>query len=88
MRTTVTIDDATAKVLKEVAYRSGKPFRQVLNETLRAGLNAKRGPTSKPYRLDPVSLGGVLPSINLDKALQVADDLEDQEVARKLQMKK
>ena len=29
-----------AKALKELAYRSGKPFKQVVNETLRVGLSA------------------------------------------------
>jgi hypothetical protein len=45
MRTTLTIDDATAKALKDLAHRSNKPFKQVVNETLRAGLStaAMRG---------------------------------------------
>jgi predicted transcriptional regulator len=37
MRTTLTIDDAIAKALQDLAHRSNKPFKQVLNETLRAG---------------------------------------------------
>jgi predicted transcriptional regulator len=40
MRTTLTIDDAIARALKELAHRSNKPFNQVVNETLRAGLGA------------------------------------------------
>ncbi|MGI9302911.1 MAG: DUF2191 domain-containing protein [Gammaproteobacteria bacterium] len=82
----MTIDDSTAKALKEVAHRCGKPFKQVLNETLRAGLSAKYTP--KRYRLAAVSLGGVLPRVDLVKTLQIADDLEDEEISRKLQMKK
>jgi hypothetical protein len=40
MRTTLTIDDAIARALKDPAHRSDKPFNQVVNETLRAGLGA------------------------------------------------
>lgn len=85
----MTIDDKLAKRLKAVAYRSGKSFKEVVNETLRAGLAVKAAPTeAKPYRLEPASLGGVVPGINLDKALHLADALEDEELARKLHMRK
>jgi hypothetical protein len=36
----------------------------------------------------PVALGGVLPGVNLDKALALADAIEDQELAAKMQMRK
>lgn len=89
MRTTLTLDDQLAKALKSVAHRSGKPFKQVVNETLRAGLAAKRQPgRARPYRVKPVSLGGVLAGIDLDKALRLADMLEDREIARKLALRK
>jgi hypothetical protein len=88
MRTTLTIDDGIAKALKELAHRSNKPFKEVVNETLRAGLSAQRAPKAKPYRVEPVSLGGVLPDVNLDKALALADALEDQEIAAELERRK
>ena len=89
MRTTLTLDDKLAKSLKELAYRSGKPFKQVIDETLRSGLSAgTRRVRSKPYRLKPCSLGGVVAGFHLDKALQLSDRLEDEEIARKLRMKK
>jgi hypothetical protein len=87
MRTTLTLDDQLAKALKEIAHRTGKPFRDVVNETLRGGLQ-KKGVKPKPYRLKTVSLGGVLGGLNLDKALSIADALEDEEIARKLEMRK
>jgi hypothetical protein len=89
MRTTLTIDDRIAKALKALAHRSGKPFKQVLNETLQAGLAARSAPAkAKPYRLKPASLGGVLPGIDLTKALRLAASLEDEEIARKLELRK
>jgi hypothetical protein len=87
-RTTLTIDDATAKALKDLAHRSNKPFKQVANETLRAGLAAAATRGRRRYRLKPARLGGVMPGINLDKALALADAIEDQELAFKLQPRK
>ena len=54
MRTTLTIDDAIFKALKDLAHRSGKRFKEVVNETLRARLNARRAPEAKRYRVKPV----------------------------------
>jgi hypothetical protein len=88
MRTTLTIDDRIAKALKALAHRSGKPFKQVVNETLQAGLAAREAPAARPYRVAPVSLGGVVPGIDLNKALRLADALEDDEIARKLELRK
>ena len=89
MRTTLTIDEPLATALKKLAHETGKPFKHVVNETLRAGLVARKSSApSRPYRLRSVSLGGVLPGINLDQALALADLLEDEEILRKLQQRK
>lgn len=89
MRTTLTIDDRIAKALKDAAHRSGKSYKQVVNETLRAGLSANRiMDETKSYRLKPVSMGDVAPGYNLRKALELAEHLEDEEIARKLELKK
>ena len=88
MRTTLTIEDGIARALKERAHRSGKPFKQIVNETLRAGLGAAAGRRTRPYRVKPAALGGVMPGINLDKALALADAIEDQELAAKMRLRK
>ena len=89
MRTTLTIDDEIVKQLKSVAYHSGKSFKDTVNETLRVGLNARESkPQAKPYKLTPAALGGVMPGIDLDKALQLAAALEDEEITRKLLLRK
>lgn len=88
MRTTLTLEDRLAKALKQLAHRSGKPFKQVVNETLRAGLAASNRPRAAAYKLKPVSLGGVVPGIDLTKALQLAAAMEDDEIARKLELRK
>jgi hypothetical protein len=88
MRTTLTLDERIAKALKALAHRSGKPFKQVVNETLQAGLAARSAPKPRPYRIRPVSLGGVLPGIDINKALRLAAALEDEEIAQELDLRK
>ena len=88
MRTTLTIDDGIAQALKDLAHRSNKPFKQVVNETLRAGLSDAGSRRPRRYKIKPAALGGVSPGIDLDKALALADDLEDRELVRKMQLRK
>ncbi len=89
MRTTLTLDEDVATALKEAAYRTGRSFKAAVNMTLRAGLTAlETPPKRKRYRVVPASLGGVKPGVDLDKALQLADALEDEGVARKLELRK
>jgi predicted nucleic acid-binding protein len=68
MRTTLTIDDRIAKPLKDLAHRSNQSFKDVVNETLRAGLTAKGAREVRPYVVRPAALGGSLPGINLEGA--------------------
>ncbi|MDH3403963.1 MAG: DUF2191 domain-containing protein [Acidobacteriota bacterium] len=89
MRTTLTLDDDVATALREAAHRTGRSFKAAVNETLRAGLAAGAAPAKgKRYRVVPVALGGVRPGIDLDKALQLADALEDEGIARKIELRK
>ena len=88
MRTTVTLDADVAADLKRRSRKSGKPFRQLLNDAVRAGLRAQDAPPAKPYRIEPASLGGVAPGIDLDRALRLADALEDEALARELELRK
>ena len=74
--------------LREEARRSGRPLKRIVNETLRAGLAARKAPAARRYRLTPVSLGGVVPGIDLDKALRLAEALEEEAIAHKLEMRK
>lgn len=89
MRTTLTLDEQVAKALKDAAHRTGKPFKHVVNEALRAGLAAGQRPArARRYRLKPAALGGVIGAVDLHKALRLADALEDQEIVRKLALRK
>ncbi|GBE48705.1 antitoxin VapB33 [bacterium BMS3Bbin12] len=88
MRTTLTIDDQIIAALKETARRSGKPFKQVANEALRAGLRELARPTPRPYRLQPADMGQARFGIDLDKALHLAAALEDDAIVRELEQHK
>ncbi|AJP47375.1 hypothetical protein PG1C_00745 [Rugosibacter aromaticivorans] len=90
MRTTLTIEDALACQLKKRAQEAGKPFKPVINENLLTELQQKavRKSTSPAYRLKPASLGVPLASINLDKALHLADELEDISLRANLEQRK
>ena len=89
MRTTLTIDDSTARKLKQIAHQTGKSYKQVVNETLRRGLSVDEiREQPKPYRLKPASLGEVSSEYNLDKALALSEGLEDEEIVRKLGLRK
>jgi hypothetical protein len=85
MPTTLTIDDRLAKELRKIARLTGKSFKQVVNETLKAGLEpSTHHVNTRPYRLKPVSMGKVAAEYDLDRALHIADRLEDKELSSKL----
>jgi hypothetical protein len=88
MRTTLTLEPDVARALKEEVRRSGHSLKRAVNDTLRAGLAARRSPPPRRYRLSPVSLGGVLAGVDIDKALRLAEALEDEAISRKLEMRK
>lgn len=58
MRTTLTIDDDVLDTARSVAERLNTPFRRVINEALRAGLQAVEQPgKTRPYTTHPHKLG-------------------------------
>ena len=93
VRTTITLDDDLAAALKELSRRRQTPFRQVVNEVLRAGLAPRERAVA--YRMSP----GWLPELPADLGIggdlrradgevdmnRLADALEGTELVRKLQ---
>lgn len=86
MRTTVTLDPDVAEQLKRAMRDRGRSFKETINDAIRAGLASRREP-AEPYQLKPRPLG-VLPGIGLTKALGLAAALEDEEIVRKLELRK
>jgi len=76
MRTTLTLDDDLAGLLRRRARALGVPFKEAVNRAIRAGLGetatVKRGAVPKTI---PHSFG-FKPGIDLDKLNQLVDELE------------
>lgn len=79
MRTTVTLDADTEQILRQWMAERGVSFKEALNEAVRAGAPAR---TKSPFRTRSRPMG--VPIVNLDRALQLAGELEDEELVRKL----
>lgn len=77
VRTTLTLDDDVAAKLKAEATRSGRAFRDVVNETLRDGLTVRRPPRRRePFRVKARDLGELRPGIGLDNVGELLEQLE------------
>ena len=85
MRTTLTLDDDLGAILKRRAEALGLSFRQVLNDTLRAGLAADIGPSLANAPKTIPHAFGFRVGIDLDKLNQLVDDLSVEEFVEKLQ---
>jgi Arc/MetJ family transcription regulator len=79
MRTTLTIDDDVLDKARSLAARLHTPFRQVVNEALRAGLRVVEEPAQRrPYRTRPHKLG-LKAGRNLDNIQELIAQIEGEE---------
>ncbi|RPI11439.1 MAG: DUF2191 domain-containing protein [Zetaproteobacteria bacterium] len=88
MRTTIRIDDELLGKLKEEARKQNISLARLLDRTLRAGMHASRSARRprRRYRERTHAMGA--PNVALDKALALAAGLEDQEIVRKMMLRK
>ena len=87
MRTTVDIEAGLLKRLRVAARRKGVTVKEYLAVVLERGLEEqplKRG----RFRLTTYSMGRNVSSVNLDKAMRLSAQLEDEETARELTLRK
>lgn len=85
MRTTVTIDDEVARLLKEAMHRQRTNFKEALNTALRRGLTAPAKPTaSKRFAVKGPFLGRMQPGIDPAGFNKLADQLEDDAILAKM----
>jgi len=83
MRTTLTLDPDVARMIEEEVHRARKPFKHVVNELLRRGLEPRsRRRDSKPYRVSPHA-ARLLPGIDRGRLNALADELEDRSILDK-----
>jgi len=77
MRTTLTIDDDVAFGLRKIQEDDpAKPFKQIVNEALRRGLNGSLNKEKKkPFKIKPFNLGlrEGLSYDNIEELLDIAE---------------
>src|SRR5215472_5931972 len=84
MRTTLTLDDDLAGLLKRRAIELGIPFKEAVNRTIRAGLGeAAASPRHSPPKVFSHSFG-FRPGIDLNKLGQFIDELETETFVEKM----
>ena len=72
MRTTVTLDPDAELIVRRRMRTQKVTFKQALNDAIRDGV---AGGTRAEFRTPTADMG--VPTINLDRALQIAAELED-----------
>lgn len=88
MRSTVRIDDDLMVELRARALAESVSLTRMLNRTLRAGLSAgpKQAAKRSPFKQRTYRMGA--PDVGIDKALALAAALEDEEIVRKISLRK
>ena len=86
MRTTVTLDQDVEALIRSAMKERGLSFKAAVNSGLRAGLSRnrrlKQSFVQKTYDM------GAEQNFRWDKALATADAIEDEEISRKLSLRK
>ena len=77
MRTTLTLDEDVAAKLKTESRRTGRPFREVVNETLRRGLESRRATAQRhAFKVTARDLGNLKPGLSLDNIAELIEHVE------------
>lgn len=67
MRTTLSLDEDVASRLRSEVRRSGKPFKEVVNDCLRLALSKKRDRSVEPpFQVHARDMGALRPGLSLD----------------------
>lgn len=86
MRTTVTLDPDAERLLRTAMRDRGVSFKEALNQAIRDGLT--RPPARRPRYVQKSYSLGAEQLFPWNKTLAVAAALEDEEIARKLSLRK
>ena len=87
MRTTVTLDPDVEALLRRLMRKLGVSFKVALNRAIRDGLASPAPRVARSYEQKTYDMG-YRPEVALDRALSLAASLEDEELARKLSVRK
>lgn len=79
MRTTLTLDDDVLERARALAAKLRKPFRSIVNEALRAGLDQVEKPAKqRPYKTVPHAMG-LRSGRNLDNIQELLAQVEGED---------
>lgn len=87
MRTTVTLDPDVERSIRDVMRERGISFKEALNEAARIGLRGKEQKRARRFTQKTFRMGEVQ-EFRWDKALAIADAIEDEELNRKFALRK
>jgi len=85
VRTTITLEPDVEALVRRFMRERGLSFKQAVNLAIREGLSPSS--TERSFRTPTFRMGSA-PGTSLDKALRLAAELEDEELARKLATRK
>ncbi len=80
MRTTVTLDPDVEALVKRAMSERGLSFKEAINEAVRMGIGPRK--PGDALALPTFDMGE--PIVDVTKALRLAGELEDQELAARL----
>lgn len=84
MRTTLTLDDDLAERLTELAHRTRRPFKAVVNAAIRRGLGAEgKSRAIPPFKVKAHTLR-LRPGLDDRRLNQLVDELEAEAAGAKL----
>jgi hypothetical protein len=87
MRTTVTLDPDVERLIRDAMRERDISFKEALNEAARIGLCGKGSKRATKFVQRSFRMGEA-PEFRWDKALAVADAIEDAALNRKLAVRK
>jgi len=79
MRTTLSIDDDVLERARAISAKLSRPFKTVVNEALRVGLEQVEKPAERrPYKTEPHAMG-LRPGRNIDNIQELLAQIEGED---------
>ncbi|CAA0111041.1 Antitoxin VapB43 [Mycolicibacterium vanbaalenii] len=79
MRTTIRIDDALYREVKERAARTGRTVAAVLEDAVRRGLNPADAGARETFSVQPIGEGGLMPGVDLSSNASLSESMDTEE---------
>ena len=87
MRTTVTLDPDVERLVRCCMRERRVCFKQALNEAIRSGLGSEKRPAENRFVQKSFPLGAEQ-HFRWDKTFALGENIEDEELSRKLSLRK